>query len=43
MIVCCFECVIEIVVKGMLLKGLLGCVMFCKLKVYVGNEYNYVV
>lgn len=37
------EMVIEKVVKGMLLKGFLGCVMFCKMKVYVGVEYKYIV
>lgn len=43
MIVRRFERVIEIAVKGMLLKGSLGRVMFRKLKVYAGNEYNYAV
>lgn len=43
LIECKLEMVFELVVKGMLLKGFLGCVMYCKLKVYVGVEYNYVV
>lgn len=43
LIVKVFECVIEIVVKGMLLKNFLGCDMYCKLKVYKGVSYLYIV
>ena len=35
------EMVLEIAVKGMLPKGLLGRAMFRKLKVYAGTEHNH--